>query len=183
MGVCFAILVICLESLSFGQVNAKLSSVPSISMWGKTLNPRFLATLDSLGDRMARPGKERLILQGTLTRQTGSKKAVSTFQIAWEFPGLLRLDEGAANRIRTIIYDGTVVWTSISPVTDSDVDLVETFAYDSAEYLLISQIQGAYTKFLREDTIQGTKGKRSQDPTYEIHQLFNAIPISHPFVR
>lgn len=51
--------------------------------------PEARGVLAALGDRLARPGKERLVLSGTLTDERGARAV----QVTWELPGRLRIDE------------------------------------------------------------------------------------------
>jgi hypothetical protein len=57
------------------------------------LGPRLRDVLNVIGDRVERPGKERVVLIGTVRRQ-GSQQA-SPLRLILELPGLMRFEEGA----------------------------------------------------------------------------------------
>src|SRR6266498_4504254 len=53
-----------------------------------------------LGDRVQKPGKERVVMTGSLTRMG----VVSTVQIILELPGLLRIDE-QGGKGKSLVFD------------------------------------------------------------------------------
>ncbi len=57
------------------------------------LTPEVQTILAVQGDRFERPGKERLVLMGTLTRPGDTGKEAHAFRLIREFPARLRLEE------------------------------------------------------------------------------------------
>jgi len=100
--------------------------------------------LSHLGDRLEKPGNERVVYTGTLQRSGETNAA--PFTLTWELPGRLRLDDYGRQQITR--FDGETVSRSDAASTSFDDELLETLIYDSAEHLFISQMKGAATRFL-----------------------------------
>ena len=96
--------------------------------------------VEVLGDRFYAPGKERLILTGTLTRD-GENEQV---QLLYEVPGRFRLaPQGGTGR--TLVFDGSESWSSDGQLSAQDEDLLESFARDSADGFFADVRQGGGT--------------------------------------
>jgi hypothetical protein len=121
-------------------------ALPHEQLRSRSLMSPLRAPLAALGDRLEKPGKERIGLTGTQLR-AGSQQATA-FAVVWERPGRLRLEE-YGSRQRLAIFDGQAVSRS-SPAETSDDALLETLLYDSAEHFFVSQMQGSATRFLGE---------------------------------
>jgi hypothetical protein len=104
------------------------------------LSPRLAMNLNALGNRLEKPGQERVALVGTW-RVAGTAQP-SEFAATLEFPDKLRLTVGGPQN-RVLIFDGQQ-----SNATADDLDLIETLAYDSAEHFFAAQMQGNATRFL-----------------------------------
>lgn len=95
----------------------------------------------SLGDRIKKPGNERLVLIGELG--SGGKKDPIAATV--ELTGKVRVEYGAQKR--TVVFDkGDAAALRLSQ--DTDQALIDTFAYDSGEALLYSVMQGALPRVL-----------------------------------
>jgi hypothetical protein len=100
----------------------------------------------ALGDRVQKPGNERVIMTGTLSRSGVS----STAQIILEMPGLLRIDE-TGGKGKSLVYDlGSLM--GASAVVDDDEGLAESLQNDTAETFLTRPIimhfgAGKFTRF------------------------------------
>src|SRR5262245_4543162 len=64
--------------------------------------------LSALGDRLEKPGKERLTIIGSLTRRNAASSA--PFRLITELPNRMRLEEGAGPQQRVIGYDEEGEW-------------------------------------------------------------------------
>jgi hypothetical protein len=100
--------------------------------------------LATLGDRLNKPGKERVTYTGTLQR-AGEDRA-SNFTLIWELPGRLRLEDFGRQQVTT--FDGVSVTRSEAGTNAFDDELLETLVFDSAEHLFVSQMHGAATRSL-----------------------------------
>ena len=107
------------------------------------LSPKLNWNLNVLGDRLEKPGRERLNVTATLSRAGSQAEEVTA---VFEFPDRLRLTKG--NQARAITFDGEQVKTVGNPLAEADQDLIETLVYGSAEHFFDTQMQGMATRFL-----------------------------------
>jgi hypothetical protein len=108
------------------------------------LSPKLALNLNALGNRLERPGQERLSLAGTW-RVAGTAQP-REFAATLEFPDKLRLTVGGPQN-RVITFDGQQTRATQIPAAD-ELDLIETLAYDSAEHFFAAQMQGNAMRFL-----------------------------------
>ena len=135
----------------------------------RALQPRLLESLNTLGDRLEKPGKERLTLAGTLTRiDEGEPTAVVA---TLEFPDRLRLTMQRGAQSRVITFNEGQVRGIDGTLDGRERDLVETLLYDTVEHFFSAQGEGAATRFLgshfRAD--DGTQANYT-GPFYDIYQ-------------
>jgi hypothetical protein len=135
------------EPKTTNQTNDKRTSVKrSAYVRRNSLSPKLAWHLNALGDRLEKPGRERLNLTGTLSRASDSQtqEVVAVF----EFPERLRLTMQKGNETRVLSFDGghaKKAGGSFDPVED---DLLETLVYGSAEHFFSTQMQGMATRLL-----------------------------------
>lgn len=128
----------------------------------------FQRHVRSLGDRISKPGHERIGLVGELTR--GTQK--DSFSAVVEFPGKVRIQYGSANRV--VKFDGSKT-TGPNNVDDVDEALLESFAYDSAETFLQTVVQGVVPRILGYGfAVEGVKGFGSSLDIYETVQTIKS---------
>jgi hypothetical protein len=129
--------------------------------------------LGVLGDRLEKPGKERLTMLGTLRRQ-GSTQAVPC-RLFLEWPRRVRLEEQGAQP-RVYGSDGNDKWALGSPLSVADQEVIETLAFDSAEGFFQGQVQGFATRALstRARADNGTTPNYT-GPFYDIYQVSDRI--------
>jgi hypothetical protein len=129
--------------------------------------PRLRDAVRALGDRVEKPGKERLILTGQMSRASrGSNKL--DVRLILEFPNKLRLEE--QDRVTT--YDGIALGSSASAMGKAEEDDIESLLFDSAEQFFIGQMQRQGTRelgsgFRAENTGIGNGGVTF----YDIYQM------------
>lgn len=135
------------------------------------LSPRLGLNLSALGDRLEKPGKERLALMGTVRTATGETRE---FAATVEFPDKLRLVVGGPQS-RVITFDGQQ--TKAAAV--DDLDLIETLVYDSAEHFFAAQMQGKAMRFLgpRFRTDDGSNPGYG-GPYFDIYKIADQITAS-----
>jgi hypothetical protein len=132
--------------------------------------PQLRGALRAMGDRLERPGKERLTLTGVLTRD-----GVSTpFVMVSEFPGKLRLETGERGNGHAVVFNERA--SGQGAATERDADLVETLAFDTAEHFFEGQSRGVGTRLLgthfRDD--DGTTVNYA-GPFYDIYQVEESV--------
>ena len=138
------------------------------------LAPRLARHLNALGNRLEKPGKERLTVTGVLRLAADSQPR----QIAatLEFPERLRLVVQNGTQSRLITFDGE---ESKGQATADELDLIETLAYDSAEHFFAAQLQGRAMGFLgsRFRTDDGSTADYD-GPYFEIYKIADQIKAS-----
>jgi len=94
---------------------------------------------DALGNRLEKPGKERLTWTGRAVWEQAGSRREALVTVAWQYPGLLRVEqqEGAVTEI--IGFDGTAAWRASGPLRPADIALIEMLLYDTPEHFFISQ--------------------------------------------
>jgi hypothetical protein len=133
--------------------------------------------LSALGDRLEKPGRERLQITGTLARvgvpQTEAVDAVL------EFPDRLRLtiQKGAENRV--ITFDGEQAKAAGNNLDTAERDLLETLVYGTAEHFFTTQMQGMATRLLgsRFRLDDGSSAGYS-GPYYDVYKIADRVKTS-----
>jgi hypothetical protein len=139
------------------------------------LSPRLALNLNALGNRLEKPGQERLALVGTW-RVTGTSQP-REFAATLEFPDKLRLTVGGPQN-RVITFDGQQTKATQTPAAD-DLYLIETLAYDSAEHFFAAQMQGNAIRFLgaRFRTDDGSTPDYD-GPYFDVYKIADQIKAS-----
>lgn len=126
------------------------------------VSSRLQGPLQALGDRLEVKGRERAVMAGML--QNGSQQ--EPFTLIAELPNRIRLTISGAGGTRVVIYDGKTT-RSNTPLTQRDYDLVETLAYDTAEHLLLAEVDGSLAlRFL------GGRYHEDSDPASTAYHIF-----------
>lgn len=119
--------------------------------------------VSALGGRVQGPGKERVIMIGSLNRQG----VASVLQIVRELPGLFRIDE-TGGRNKSIGFDQTTLKGS-SAITADDEDLAETLDNDTAEAFLAKFAPGSTVRHLGDRfKVKGETGFGSTVDIFEV---------------
>jgi hypothetical protein len=129
--------------------------------------PQLRSNLKALGDRLEKPGKERLTLTGILSREGQSLPVL----LVLEFPDRLRLEMQRGVQRSVVTFDGKRAKKAGGALEQFEADLVESLVYDSAEHFFIGQGNGMATRFLgsRFRTDDGTQPNYT-GPSYDIYQ-------------
>jgi hypothetical protein len=98
------------------------------------LQSKYLA----MGDRLQKPGKERVIMDGVLTDSSGSNVA----QVIMEKGGKLRLDISTPNRSKSLRFDGKNAYNKTS---EDDDHLLEAMVDDSPEMFFEATAEGSFS--------------------------------------
>ena len=135
------------------------------------LSPRLALNLSALGNRLEKPGKERLTLMGTLRTANAETRE---FAATLEFPDRVRLVVGGPQN-RAISFDGE----QAKALAADDLDLIETVVYDSAEHFFAAQMQGKAMRFLgpRFRTDDGSSPDYD-GPYFDIYKIADQIKAS-----
>ncbi len=141
------------------------------------LSPKLVWHLKALGDRLERPGKERLSVTATLSRAGDSQLAEVV--AVWEFPEQLRLTIQRGIQTRVIRFDGEQAKAAGNPLDSDEQDLIETLVYGTAEHFFFTQAQGKATRMLgtRFRIDDGSSANHSS-PSYDIYQVADQVKTS-----
>lgn len=138
------------------------------------LSPKLVWHLKALGDRLEKPGRERLSVTGTLTRATESQteEVIAVF----EFPERVRLTTQKGNQTRVLTFDGEQAKAVGNPLVVAEQDLLETLVYASAEHFFNTQMQGQATRFLgsRFRLDDGSSADYS-GPYYDVYKVAEQV--------
>ena len=141
------------------------------------LSPKLALHLNALGDRLEKPGKERLTIIGELRLSTDSQARAIAATL--EFPDKLRLNiqNGPQNRLLTFNEQETKA--AQTPVTSDEFDLIESLSYDSADHFFSAQMQGNAMRFLgsRFRADDGSSPDYS-GPYFDIFKIADQIKVS-----
>ena len=138
------------------------------------LLPQLRYALNELGDRMEKPGKERLVLTGSLRRQTNA--SAIPFRLFLELPGRMRLEE-QGGQPRVTGFNGNTGWVVGAESKEAD-QIIETLVFDSAEHFFQSQVQGFATRALGSHfRLDSSRNPNSTGPFYDIYQVGDRIGI------
>jgi len=125
----------------------------------------------ALGERVRKPGKERVVAQGILTGQ-GMDASV---RIVWELPGRVRLD-AAAPHVRSILFDGQQSRSAGASLSEIDLDTLESLAADTAEGFLWSVKRGSAVRLLgRRYRIEDESRLDHPGQLFDIYELLTPV--------
>jgi hypothetical protein len=143
--------------------------VRSARLW-----PQLRWHLKTLGDRIEKPGKERITITGTI-RRVGDSQALP-MALMLEHPGRLRLVIQDGVQQRVITFNGREANGVGAPPNARERELIETLVYDTAEHFLAIQTQGAATRMLgqRFRADDGTTANYA-GPYYDLYEVSDQI--------
>ena len=141
------------------------------------VSPKLAWHLNALGDRLEKPGKERVSVVGTLNRNGDSQSGEVVAVL--EFPERLSLTIQSGVQTRVITFDGAQAKSVGNPLELRERDLIETLVYGTAEHFFMTQMQGQATRFLgaRFRMDDGANANYS-GPFYDIYQVADQINTS-----
>jgi hypothetical protein len=163
-----------IDSASRQDPVAVQSSVNTISYVSRArLWPQLRYASEALGDRLEKPGKERLILVGVLRRASKNNENRPA-RLILEFPDRLRLEE----QDRVTVYNNDDFISSAGALNKNEQDEVESLLFDFVDHFFIAQTQGAATRFLGSRfRLDDGSNPRYTGPFYELYQVTDRIAI------
>jgi hypothetical protein len=137
------------------------------------LQPRLRHLLDVVGDRLEKPGNERMVMIGTLKRRNDSQP--TPFRLFLELPHRMKLEEQGAQP-RVTGFDGSSGWTLGTSLSGTAQDTIEMLIYDSADHFFLGQTQGLATRALgsRFRLDDGTDANYA-GPFYDVYQVMDHV--------
>jgi hypothetical protein len=125
--------------------------------------------------RLEKPGTERIIFIGSLSRLKSNQSASLPVRVILEQPNRLRLEEG--NRVT--IFNGSSLTKVGSELTDDDADEVESLLLDFPERLFVGQVTGnpmfqLGSRFRMDDG----KARDYKGPYYDVFEMTERLHLS-----
>lgn len=139
------------------------------------LSPKLVWHLKAMGDRLEKPGRERLSVTATLSRDSQAEEVSAV----WEFPDRLRLTRQKGNQTRVITFDGDEVKAPENSLDTAEQALIETLVYGTAEHFFDTQMQGMATRLLgsRFRIDDGSSADYS-GPYYDVYKVADRVMTS-----
>ena len=136
------------QAQSNGNGN-KGDQVSPAHVWG-AVQPYLISS----GDRYYKPGKERVVGIGTISRGDPARVTATPIQVTWEFPGKIRLEEGE----QTSTFDSSAPGQSaISAVVSNTL---ETLVEDTFDGFLSAHASESSTRLVGKGfQLQGRPGQ------------------------
>lgn len=140
------------------------------------VRPRLRDALKALGDRLEKPGKERLTLSGTL-RRAGETQG-TPFVAVYQQPGRLRFQKAQGQGPQTITFNGQHEKELGKSLTAEQEALVELLVYDTPDGFFSSQMDAAATRFLGSHFRADDGSSESYaGPYYDIYQVTDLVKV------
>lgn len=138
------------------------------------LDSQLTWKLSAFGDRLEKPGKERLAVVGTLARPLDSRS--ENFSAVLEFPDRLKLMFQNGIQSRVITFNGEEAKAAGKPLDRDETDLIETLVHDTAEHFFSTQMQGEATRFLGSRfRLDDGSDPNYRGPYYDIYQVTDDV--------
>jgi hypothetical protein len=106
--------------------------------------PKLRSAFGVMGDRLEKPGKERLVMTGTFTR--AGETAPTSFTMVREFPDRLRLEMQNRGQRRVSVYNRRAAEHSNRPRREAEE--IEMLVFDTAERFFTAHAEGAAMRHL-----------------------------------
>jgi hypothetical protein len=156
---------------------ATLSATRTAYVRRSLLSPKLVWNLKALGDRLEKPGRERLTVTGALSRAKESQP--EEVAAVFEFPDRLRLTIQEGIQTRVITFDGEQATSAGDPLDAAERDLIETLVYGTAEHFFTTQMQGQATRLLGSRfRIDDGSSVDYSGPYYDVYRVTEQIKTS-----
>lgn len=136
------------------------------------LPSHVIGLLSVYGNRLTKPGNERLTLTGTFVDAAGS----STATIITEIPDKIRVVLTGAET-KTLLFDGSQSSNSGAALTAPDQDVLESLQSDAPESFFYAFHRGAVRNLGARYRIDGGKTSSYNGPYYDIYQVLEPTVI------
>lgn len=122
-----------------------------------------------LGDRLFKPGNERVTLTGALTLPGQSATPVT---ILYDISGKIRVDQPG----RSVGFDGANTWANTGAAAQIETEFLEALVNDSPEHLFTGQAERLATRFLgRAFRFDDGKATNYRGPYYDVFAVVDTV--------
>ena len=138
----------------------------------KGIWPQLRSALDAYGDRLEKPGKERLTAIGTLSNASTTANEIVPVRLVFEFPDKLRIEKQKGNKVETTVFDGKKKVKIGDVLKPEDEEELEALTFDSLDHFMAAHLLGNPIRFLgdRFHLDDGTAVNYT-GPFYDIYQI------------
>ncbi|MCA1568251.1 MAG: hypothetical protein LC803_21925 [Acidobacteria bacterium] len=166
--------------LAVRPTRAESQAAPDEYLRRGRLGPRLRPALEVMGDRLEKPGKERLVMTGMLTRAADSSP--TGFTLVREFPDRLRLETQDGGQRHVSIYHGRAAGQGSR--SSREADDIETLFFDTAERLFTAHAGGAAMRHLG-DNFRLDGDASALDTSYSLYEITEDVNTggAHPRQR
>src|SRR5258708_7457743 len=134
--------------------------------------PQLRWNLKAFGDRLEKPGKERLTMTGTLAHARVTQAVI----LILEFPDHLRIEAGNIGPHQITTFNGKAAAKVGGPLDQSEQDLIETLVNDTAEHFFAGQMEGRATRCLgRRFRADDGATPNYTGPYYDLYEVSDQI--------
>jgi hypothetical protein len=134
--------------------------------------PQLHSALDAYGDRLEKPGKERLIAVGALSSANTTDNEKVPVRLVSEFPDKLRIEKRKGNKIDTTIFDGKKKVKIGDPLEPQEEEELEALAFDSIDHFMAAHMLGKPLIFLGDRfRLDDGAAANYTGPYYDIYQI------------
>jgi hypothetical protein len=134
--------------------------------------PQLYSALDAYGDRLEKPGKERLIAVGTLSNANTTDNEKVPVRLVSEFPDKLRIEKRRGNKIDTTIFDGKEKVKTGDTLGPQEEEELEALAFDSVDHFMVAHMLGKPLRFLGDRfRLDNGTAINYTGPYYDIYQI------------
>lgn len=134
--------------------------------------PQLHSALNAYGDRLEKPGKERVTAVGTISNADTTASEKVSVRLVFEFPDKLRIEKQKAGKTETTIYDGKTKVKIGDVIKPKEEDELEAIVFDSVDHFMAAHLLGKPVRFLgdRFRLDDGTAAKYTGS-YYDIYQI------------
>src|SRR5262245_40903723 len=134
--------------------------------------PQLHSALDAYGNRLEKPGKERLFAIGTLSNANSANNEKVPVRLLSEFPDKLRIEKQRGNKFDTAIFDGRTKVKIGDTIDPQEEEELESLVFDSVDHFMAAHMLGKPLRFLG-DRFRLDDGTASNytGPYYDIYQM------------
>jgi len=134
--------------------------------------PQLHSALDAYGDRLEKPGKERLIAVGALSSANTTDNEKVPVRLVSEFPDKLRIEKRKGNKIDTTIFDGKMKVKIGDTLESQEEEELEALAFDSIDHFMAAHMLGKPLSFLGDRfRLDDGAAANYTGPYYDIYQI------------
>jgi hypothetical protein len=150
------------------------TTIDNLHVHRASVSPQLRWNLNEMGDRLDRPGKERLIFTGTLSRADDAQPF--NVSVVLEYPDRLHATLQRNSQSRVLTFDGQTARGTGNALSAVERDLIEMLVYDNADHFFASQMQRRATHFLGSRF--RAEGAGPNAPAYDIYEVSDEIDTS-----